>query len=280
MKKLLLILLCLPLLFTTCKKEDNYGSSSSSSSSSNNTSNVTGVWELTELELNGDDLMPSYSEALYYYHPNGTYELKGYLADGSYANAVGEYSISNGTIYGKATVLTGVNQGLYQSGSSSLTWVNENEVTVSSSSNPCIGGTAYSRSVKTTNSLGTAPSNSIVGVWEATYANLGGQDILTPNYNQVLYYYFADGSVGTELYFLDGSFDWASGTYSISGDQTLLTTSSTLNSTGQTITGSMNITKLEIDKTELYTSNFQGTGDAYTVRASKVECVPLSNWKK
>ena len=243
------------------------------------THDFTGVWELTELEVNGNDLMPTYSEALYYYHSNGTYELKGYLADSSYANGVGEYSISNDIITSKGTTLTGVNEGLYISSSSAVTWVNENEVTVTGTLPPCLGGgTGYSRSVKTTNSLGSAPSNSIVGVWEATYANLGGQDILTPNYNQVLYYYFADGSVGTELYFLDGSFDWASGTYSISGN--VITTSSTLNSTQQTITGSMNITKLEIDKAELYTSDFLGTGDAYTLKASKVECVSLSNWKK
>ncbi len=42
----------------------------------------------------------------------------------------------------------------------------------------------------------------------------------------------------------------------------------------------MNITKLEIDKAELYTSDFLGTGDAYTLKASKVECVSLANWKK
>ena len=271
MKKILYALMVAPVFFL---------SSCSSGGSDNPTpqNSITGVWELTELEFNGDDLMPAYSEALTYYHSNGMYELKGYLVDGSYVNGVGEYSISNGTLNTKSIILTGDASGLYQDATAIFNWTNDNEVSTSSGNSPCLSGTGSSKSVKTTNSLGSAPGNSIVGVWEATYLNLGGQDILTPNYNQVLYYYFADGSVGTELYLLDGSFDWASGTYSISDN--VITTSSTLNSTQQTITASMNITKLEIDKAELYTSDFLGTGDAYTLKASKVECVSLSNWKK
>jgi hypothetical protein len=94
----------------------------------------------------------------------------------------------------------------------------------------------------------------------------------------VLYYYWPDGTCGTELYFIDGSFDWAYGTYSISNDQTTLTTSSTLNSTLQTITASINITKFEVDNAEFYSYNFLDNGP-YTLKVSKVACQPLSTWK-
>ena len=49
------------------------------------------------------------------------------------------------------------------------------------------------------------------------------------------------------------------------------------NSTGQTIAGSMNITKLEVDEVDLYTSDFLGNGP-YTLKVSKVACYPLSTW--
>jgi hypothetical protein len=271
MKKILYTLMAAPIFFL---------SSCSSGGSDNPTpqNNITGVWELTELEFNGDDLMPAYSEALTHYHSNGTYELKGYLADGSYVNGVGEYSISNGTLNTKSVLLTGPNSGLYQNATATLNWTDDDEISTSGSI-PCLGGTGFSRSVKTTHALGTAPSNSIVGVWETTYANLAGQDVLTPNYSQVLDYFWSDGTYGTDLYFLDGSFDWAIGSYSISNDQTTITTTSTLYSTGQTFTASMNITEFEIDEIELYTSNFLNSGP-YTVRASRSGCYPLSNWKK
>ena len=141
--------------------------------------------------------MPAYSEALYYYHSNGMYEVKGYLADGTYLNGVGTYQLNNDktTESIKVTALTGETAGLYQSVTNTLNWVNENEVTTSSSSVPCIGGTGYSRYVKTTNSLGSAPSMPVIGVWRATEINLAGQDLMAP-YSQVLYYFWANGEVG------------------------------------------------------------------------------------
>ena len=236
----------------------------------------TGVWELAELEWNGDDLMPAYSEALYYYyHSNGMYELKGYLADGTYLNGVGTYSLNNDktTASVKVTTLTGETAGLYQSGTNTLNWVNENEVTTSSSSVPCIGGTGAGRIVKTTNSLGSAPSMPVVGVWRATQINLGGEDLMAP-YSQVLLYFWADGTFGEEDYYSDGSYDWSLGTYLISGDQTTLTMSL------DGVIASANIIKLEVDKAELYTPDLAGTGQAYSIKADRVECTTLSNWKK
>jgi hypothetical protein len=122
MKKLFYTLLVVPFFF--------FSSCSSGGGGSDNPTptELTGVWELTELEYNGTDLMPNYSEALYYFHPNGAYELKAYLSDGSYANGVGEYSISNGTLYSKSTILTGVNKGLYQNGTATVNWINDNEI--------------------------------------------------------------------------------------------------------------------------------------------------------
>ena len=227
---------------------------------------VTGVWELAELEFNGDDLMPAYAEALYYYHSDGTYELKAYLADGSYTNGVGEYSISNGTLNTKSIVLTGDAAGLYQDATATFNWINDNEVSTSSGNSPCLSGTGSSRFVKTTNSLGSAPSMPIVGVWRATQINLGGEDLMAP-YSQVLLYFWADGTFGEEDYYSDGSYDWSVGTYSISSDQTTVTMSL------DGIIASANIVKLEVDKAELYTPNLAGTGQAYSIKASRAECI-------
>jgi hypothetical protein len=266
MKKLLNLLLATPIIFLT--------SCSSGGGDTTPENDITGVWQLTEAEWNGDDLMPAYSEALYYYHSNGMYEVKGYLADGTYLNGVGTYSLNNDktTESIKVTALTGETAGLYQSVTNTLNWVNENEVTTSSSSVPCIGGTGYSRSVKTTNSLGSAPSMPVIGVWRATEINLAGQDLMAP-YSQVLYYFWANGEVGVEYYNSDGIDYWSVGTYTISSDQTTLTMSL------EDITASVNIIKLEIDKAELYTPNLDGLG-AYSLKVDREECIALSNWKK
>jgi hypothetical protein len=195
------------------------------------------------------------------------------MADGSYTNGVGTYSLNNDktTASIKVTSLTGDAAGLYQSATGTINWVNENEVTISNSAVPCIGGTGYSRLVKTTNSLGAAPSMPVVGVWRATEISLGGEDQMADN-SQVLLYFWADGTFGEEDYFLDGSMESSIGTYSISSDQTIITISL------DGIIASANIVKLEVDKAEIYTSDLAGTGQAYSIKASRAECTTLSSW--
>ncbi len=63
-------------IITSCSGGDS-GSGGSDSPLPQN--NISGVWELTELEYNGIDLMPEYSQAWYNFHPNGEYEFEGYL---------------------------------------------------------------------------------------------------------------------------------------------------------------------------------------------------------
>ena len=263
MKKILNLLLATPIIFLT--------SCSSGGGDTTPENDITGVWQLTESELNGVNAMPLISQALYYYHSNGTYESEVYFADGTSGNGVGKYSISNGTINLKAIVLDGAAAGLYQDNTGSFNWINENEIS-GSGYYDCSEGTLSSKSGKTTNSLGSAPSMPVIGVWRATEINLAGQDLMAP-YSQVLYYFWANGVVGVEYYNSDGIDDWSVGTYTISSDQTTLTMSL------EDLTASYNIIKLEIDKAELYTPNLDGLG-AYSVKVDRAECIALSNWKK
>lgn len=228
---------------------------------------VTGVWELTELQLDGTDLMPSISQALYYYHPNGMYEAKVWGTDGSYTNAIGTYSTSNDLTVSTTNVVTlgGGNYGLYQSGSAALTFVNENEVTTSSSSVPCIGGVSFGRMVKTTNSLGTAPSMPIIGAWRVTEVNHAINTLEDKVYDNI--YLYDDGSYREEILFTDGSTQITIGSYQISSDQTSLTLLDP--DVGVPLSGT--IDTWEIDEVEISNPDLLGTGP-YSMKMERIEC--------
>ena len=68
------------------------------------------------------------------------------------------------------------------------------------------------------------PTNySVEGVWETTYANLDGTNVLTP-YSHVYEFFWEDGTYGGESYDFDGNIAVLSiGSYSISSDKTSLT---------------------------------------------------------
>ena len=268
MKKLIYILICSPIIFFTSCSSGGGGDSSPLPQN-----NITGVWELQDLVFDGTDLMPNYIQAEYYYHDNGLYEFNGDMVDGSYIYGIGEYSISNGILNTKSITLTGNTAGLYQDATTSLSWVNENEVLMSGGSSPCIGGYGSSRSIKTNNALGNSPNFPVLGVWRATQITLNGQNLLS-GISQVLLYFFADGSYGEEYYYPDGSFDYSTGAYLISNDQT----QATVITDGVTL--ALDIVKLEIDQAELYTNNAAGTGQSYTLKLDRAQCITLSNWKK
>lgn len=288
MKNIFYLLLFTPIIYLT---------SCSSGGGSDNPiptipDDISGVWELKEYTYNGMDAIAEGFSGDYYYWPDGTYGVESYY-NGSSSYGIGTYSLSNDkqTSAIDVTILTGDLVGVYASGSNTLNWINENEYTISSSGTDCLSGEEFNvffRIVKTTNSLGPTPSfiNNIVGVWEATVINFEGQDVLTPNYSEVLLYFTPDGSFKEEAYYF-GGMDWSLGTYTITGDQTSLSLTTTSHSyqsaliqnpEGQGGT-SINITDFKVNEIDLHTSNYAGTGLEYSLKASKKECTPLYEQK-
>ena len=122
------------------------------------------------------------------------------------------------------------------------------------------------------------PNNiDITGVWQNISLTANGEPQF---YQEVLYYHWEDGTYGSEITTLDGTFDYAFGTYSISEDQSTITTIAKLASSGVTTTATSNITLLENGDLQLDAKSLAGVdiSDLNIILVNTKTTLPLSNW--
>ena len=258
MKKIIYLLLATPIIFLTSCSSGGGGEASPQN-------DITGVWELTEIEWDGQDLMDAFIQGEYYLYPDGTYKAKGYTTDGIGISGNGTYSYSNGKM--ELEVVDLIN-GTYMTVTDNVDWVNENEVTLSAYNHSCLEGEGFYRIVKTNNSLGNSPNKTIIGVWEVTEVNHPDFSLEDKIYDNL--YFYNDGSYREEIMFIDGSTQITIGLYEISSDQESFTMID--GDLGIPLAGS--IDKWETDKVEISTPDLLGTGP-YSMKMERIKCVTL-----
>ena len=117
---------------------------------------------------------------------------------------------------------------------------------------------------------------SIEGVWETTYANLDGTDVLA-GYSTVYEFFFPDGTYGSEGYDLSGNISLISlGNYTLSNDQTTLIINGTYldddgDGSGIVIDATIpcDVTTFNNTDLHLYITDYAGTPVSYTKRLVK-----------
>ena len=117
---------------------------------------------------------------------------------------------------------------------------------------------------------------SIEGVWETTYANADGTDVLA-GYSTIYEFFFPDGTYGSEGYDLSGNISSISlGNYTLSNDQTTLIINATYldddgDGSGIAIDATIpcDVTKFNNTDLHLYITDYAGTPISYTKRLVK-----------
>ena len=124
---------------------------------------------------------------------------------------------------------------------------------------------------------GLSPTTySILGVWETTYANANGTDVLA-SYSNLYEFFWPDGTYGSEGYDLYGNLSLVSfGNYSLSNDQTTLIINGTYldddgDGLGVAIDATIPCDVITFNNTDLhlYITDYAGTPISYTKRLVK-----------